>query len=66
MIILTVNTGSSSVRLAAFAGYGGALTRLANSRYDLSASEPEVMLKAFLKTHGLAETKLAVHRVVHG
>jgi acetate kinase len=66
MIVLTVNTGSSSVRLAAFADDSGALIQLGNARYDLSASEPEVMLKEFLKSHGLAEIKLAVHRVVHG
>jgi acetate kinase len=66
MIILTVNTGSSSVRLAAFADDNGALTELASARYDLSVDEPEVMLKAFLDSHRLAEIKLAVHRVVHG
>jgi acetate kinase len=66
MIILTVNTGSSSVRLAAFANERGALTQLASVRYDLAVKEPEVMLKTFLRSHGLAEIKLAVHRVVHG
>jgi acetate kinase len=66
MTILTVNTGSSSVRLAAFANDNGGLTELASVRYDLSVEEPEVMLKAFLGSHGLAEIKLAVHRVVHG
>ena len=66
MIILTVNTGSSSVRLAAFSGDSGALTQLASARYELSDSEPEVMLKAFLDAHGLTKIKVAVHRVVHG
>jgi acetate kinase len=66
MIILTVNTGSSSVRLAAFADDSGALMQLVNARYELSATEPEVLLKAFLDANGLGEIKLAVHRVVHG
>ena len=66
MIILTVNTGSSSVRLAAFVGDGGSLTELASVRYDLSANQPEIVLKAFLDSNRLAEIKLAVHRVVHG
>jgi acetate kinase len=66
MIILTVNTGSSSVRLAAFADDSGALRQVASARYDLSAHEPEVLLRAFLDSNGLAEIKLAVHRVVHG
>ena len=66
MIILTVNTGSSSVRLAAFSGDSGALTQLASARYELSDNSPEVMLKAFLDAHGLTEIKVAVHRVVHG
>lgn len=65
-IILTVNTGSSSVRLAAFSCDSRVLTQLASARYDLSDSEPEVMLKAFLEAHGLTEIKVAVHRVVHG
>jgi acetate kinase len=66
MIILTVNTGSSSVRLAAFANERGALTQLASVRYDLAVNEPAAMLKTFLRSHRLAEIKLAVHRVVHG
>lgn len=66
MIILTVNTGSSSVRLGAFANERDTLTQLASVRYDLAVNEPEAMLKTFLRSHGLAEIKLVVHRVVHG
>jgi acetate kinase len=66
MIILTVNTGSSSVRLAAFTDDSGALKQFASERYDLSDSEPEAVLKAFLDSNRVAEIKAAVHRVVHG
>ncbi len=66
MIILTINTGSSSVRLAAFSHDKGALTQLASVRHDLSDGEPEVMLREFLDAHGLTKIKAAVHRIVHG
>jgi acetate kinase len=67
MTILTVNIGSSSVRLAAFARNGNALTELATVRHDLAASgEPRVMLSEFCRTHGLSGIDVSVHRVVQG
>ncbi|SEK88095.1 acetate/propionate family kinase [Nitrosovibrio tenuis] len=66
MTILTVNTGSSSVRLAAFTRDGGTPREIANARDDLSAGEPQAMLGKFLKEHGLAKINAAAHRVVHG
>lgn len=66
MTILTVNTGSSSVRLVAFARDGDTLTELASLRHDLSASEPRVILKKFIQMHALRGITVAVHRVVHG
>ncbi len=66
MTILTVNTGSSSVRLAAFARDGGRLTEMANARNDLSANEPQAILRQFCETHGLTGINATVHRVVHG
>lgn len=65
MKILTVNTGSSSVRLAAFVRDGDQLTELASVRHDLG-SEPRVILEEFALAHGLVEVNLVVHRVVHG
>ena len=65
MTILTVNTGSSSVRLAAFT-YDGRLKEVANTRHDLSACDPKTMLGKFRETHGLAQIRAAAHRVVHG
>ncbi len=66
MTILTVNTGSSSVRLAAFARDGGGLTEMANAHDDLSAGEPQAILRGFCKAHGLTGINATVHRVVHG
>ena len=66
MAILTVNTGSSSVRLAAFACNGNTLTELANVRRDLGADQPRAVLREFVQTHGLAGLDVSVHRVVHG
>jgi len=65
MKILTVNTGSSSVRLAAFARHEEKLTELASVRED-SGGEPEDTLQEFVQTHNLAKVNVVVHRVVHG
>jgi acetate kinase len=65
MKILTVNTGSSSVRLAALVRDGGQLTELASVRHDLG-SEPQVILEEFARAHGLMEVNAVAHRVVHG
>ena len=67
MPILTVNTGSSSVRLAAFARSDNALTELATVRHYLAAGgDPRVMLSEFRQTHGLSGIDVSVHRVVQG
>lgn len=65
MKILTVNTGSSSVRLAAFVRHEEKLTELASVRED-SGGEPEGTLQEFMQTHKLANLNVVVHRVVHG
>ncbi|MDN5835835.1 MAG: acetate/propionate family kinase [Nitrosospira sp.] len=66
MTILTVNTGSSSVRLAAFACNGDTLTESASVHRDLAADEPRAVLCEFVQTHGLSGIDVSVHRVVHG
>jgi acetate kinase len=67
MTILTVNTGSSSVRLAAFACRDNELIELATLHHSLAAGdEPRVMLHEFIQTHGLTGIDVSVHRVVHG
>jgi acetate kinase len=65
-IILTVNTGSSSVRLGAFTCDGDTFVELASTRHDLSAGEPCVILKEFMRRHALTGITVAAHRVVHG
>ncbi|MDQ3185143.1 MAG: acetate/propionate family kinase [Pseudomonadota bacterium] len=66
MTILTVNTGSSSVRLAAFTHESNRLTELVSVRHELAADEPRVVLSEFVKMHGLIGLNVSVHRVVHG
>ena len=65
MTVLTVNSGSSSVRLAAFAS-GPALTRLADRHYAGADTDPEARLRAFLNEHGVGHVTLVAHRIVHG
>ncbi|MDP1645378.1 MAG: acetate/propionate family kinase [Thiobacillus sp.] len=64
-VVLTVNTGNSSVRLAAFASQGESLSRGASGHFpgDL---KPAAMLRAFLKGHGIEAVAAVAHRVVHG
>jgi len=67
MIILTVNTGSSSVRLAVFqSDDDGRLKILADAHYALGGSEPQQPLLQFLAQQGLPPISLVGHRVVHG
>jgi acetate kinase len=73
MNILTINTGSSSVRLAVFKSASGALTPLVFEHFPFDkgvADEPEKLLRAFLQTYNLQthqpKTQIVAHRVVHG
>ncbi|MBA2658270.1 MAG: acetate/propionate family kinase [Nitrosospira sp.] len=67
MTILTVNTGSSSVRLAAFVRRGNELIELATIHHDLAAGgEPRIVLHEFIQSHSLTGIDVSVHRVVHG
>jgi acetate kinase len=66
MTVMTVNTGSSSVRLAAFAPQGEALSRRASEHFSGDRIDPAVMLRAFLKDHGIEEVAVVAHRIVHG
>ena len=62
MRLLTVNTGSSSVRLAFYASDGGVLRLLAERRYS-GESQPENTLHDFI---GSGQVDGVAHRVVHG
>ena len=62
MKLLTVNTGSSSVRLALYSSDGGALFRLAERSYP-GASDSDQSLRDFV---GAEQIGVVSHRVVHG
>ncbi len=62
MRLLTVNTGSSSVRLAIYAA-DGAVLRLVDERHDTGGSQPEHALRDFI---GSEQVDAVAHRVVHG
>lgn len=66
MTVLTINTGSSSVRLAAYATDGAELRACGAERHDLDAGTPGELLAAFVKKHLPAPPRLVAHRVVHG
>lgn len=65
-VVLTVNTGSSSVRLAAFAPDGGSLSRRASGHFSGERNKPAVLLPAFIRDHGIEAIAAVAHRVVHG
>lgn len=65
-VVLTVNTGSSSVRLAAFVLAGESLSRGASGHYSGNWNDPVAMLRAFLKGHGIEAIAAVAHRIVHG
>ncbi len=65
-VVLTVNTGSSSVRLAAFAPDGESLARGASAHYSGEWTGPPAMLRTFIEGHGIEAVAAVAHRVVHG
>jgi acetate kinase len=78
MRILTVNTGSSSVRLSVFDNSGTdrakaakteMATEVASARLERSAAstaDPAIMLTEFMEKHGFRMFDAVAHRVVHG
>lgn len=67
MLILTVNTGSSSVRLVAFDQTDrGEVQVLASAHYQNNGNDPQTMLREFSQAHGLSKVGLVAHRIVHG
>lgn len=65
MAVLTVNTGSSSIRLAAYDAAPPA-PPIAASRHAGEASDAEALLAAFLGAHAVNRIHAVAHRVVHG
>lgn len=66
MVILTVNTGSSSVRLAAYAINGSGPDRLAGGHFEIGESTPGSRLRRFLDDNKIKKVFAVAHRVVHG
>lgn len=64
--ILTVNTGSSSIRLSAFDAAQSPPRLLAMERLEAQAGAPEELLRAFLGAHDLKSLAAVAHRIVHG
>ena len=65
--ILTVNAGSSSIRLAAYtATTGEGIELLAAQRVEPDNRNPAEHVRQFLRDRGLADIALVAHRVVHG
>ena len=65
MNILTVNTGSSSVRLALFSENTQGLKRSADTFFRADEERPEKQLKTFVKNNG-QKVDVIAHRIVHG
>jgi acetate kinase len=66
VIVLTVNAGSSSVRLGAFVEHNKSLSLSASGHFSDASQDPAEILKAFLKDHGIGDVTAVAHRVVHG
>ncbi len=66
MNVLTVNAGSSSVRLAAFASDGSALVLIGSVRHETGTHQAAELLAAFVAEHLREAPQRVAHRVVHG
>ncbi|MCC7201787.1 MAG: acetate/propionate family kinase [Nitrospirae bacterium] len=67
MIVLTVNTGSSSVRLSLKQCFGlDPCKAIGSVRHNHSDGDPKVLLKDFLHAHDINKVDIVSHRVVHG
>ncbi len=65
MIVLTLNSGSTSIKLGAYAATDRTPVRLRSEHHTGGEIEPEALLEGFL--HALRAAPAAiVHRVVHG
>jgi acetate kinase len=66
MNILTVNTGSSSIRLCAFIEKNKVLTQVASSNVTPKEISSEKLLNEFLTGNNIENIHAVSHRVVHG
>jgi acetate kinase len=63
--VMTVNSGSTSVKLAAFSASGGAVTQISHAHLDGEKLVPQDVLRGFLAKLPKPPDAMA-HRVVHG
>lgn len=66
MNVLTVNAGSSSIRLALYRHDGGGLIAGASHHDSAAPDDAADVLVGFLQEHGATQVDMVVHRVVHG
>jgi acetate kinase len=66
MFILTINTGSSSVRLAIFSDESAGLVQTARCTCKSDEDSPEDLIINFLDKHKINGVKAVAHRIVHG
>jgi acetate kinase len=69
MIVATLNSGSTSVKLGAFrsaAGEPDGLQEIAREKRSGESLDPIAVLKNFLANHELESVDVVAHRVVHG
>lgn len=66
MTILTVNAGSSSIRLDGYARGGGGLRHLCGHLAQAAAGDEQGLLDELLRRGGIDGVEAIAHRVVHG
>lgn len=66
MLLLTVNTGSSSIRLDAFTLEGAHFERIASGHYKNKEDKPAAVLQEFLRAHYISGVEAIAHRIVQG
>lgn len=64
--VLTVNAGTSSIRLGLFAHDGAEVWPLAETRYPWRGEPAPPLLRRFLREHAVEDIETVAHRVVHG
>jgi acetate kinase len=65
-VLLTVNVGSSSVRLALFSNKERQPAEIKSHKYSFHLGKPVELLNSFLEDHSQKKLKVIAHRIVHG
>ncbi len=65
-MLLTINTGSSSIRLDAFTLEGAHFERIASGHYKNKEDTPTAALQEFLQAHHISGVEAIAHRIVQG